>query len=253
MAYLGQYYADKQRCAAKLMVYRLGGRQDASWQEQAVEHIEDSRDHWKQYADVLDSHYKTSLHAKTGWFRWYDTLKSVEDEVQRVKGEGALPVIEFVGLADGDRSMGPYRSSTCRPSRSPIRAAVLASTLPVCASKASSRSSFSSLVSVCSNPLAAVSWWITGHNAVSRWYGEHRYLMRRKPSCANASNSARHIRDLPIPASPTNMIAWPSPALLRAQRSINSASSCSRPIIVPTDCPDRAEKRSWEGSPSITA
>ena len=102
MAYLGQYYADKQRCAAKLMVYRLGGRQDESWHEQAVKHIEDSRDHWKQYADVLESHYHTSLHAKTGWFRWYETLKKVEDEVERVKGEGALPVIEFVDLADGD-------------------------------------------------------------------------------------------------------------------------------------------------------
>lgn len=102
MAYLGQYYADKQRAAARLMVYRLGGRKDAGWQKQAVEHIEDSRDHWKQYADVLESHYKTSLHAKTGWFRWYETLKSVEDEVERIKGEGALPEIEFVGLADGD-------------------------------------------------------------------------------------------------------------------------------------------------------
>jgi hypothetical protein len=102
MAYLGQYYADKQRCAAKLMVYRLGGRRDESWHTQAVSHIEGSREHWKQYADVLNSHYKTSLHAKTGWFRWYDTLKEVEDEVQRVKGEGGLPVIGFVGLADGD-------------------------------------------------------------------------------------------------------------------------------------------------------
>jgi len=103
MAYLGRYYADKQRCAATLMVYRLGGRQDERWHKQAVKHIEDSRDHWKQYADVLESHYKTSLHAKTGWFRWYETLKQVEDEVQRVKGEGALPVLEFAGLADGDR------------------------------------------------------------------------------------------------------------------------------------------------------
>jgi len=102
MAYLGQYYADKQRCAANLMVYRLGGRKDHSRHEQAVRHIENSRNHWKQYADVLESHYKTSLHAKTGWFRWYETLKYVEDEVQSIKGEGALPVIEFVDLADGD-------------------------------------------------------------------------------------------------------------------------------------------------------
>jgi hypothetical protein len=102
MAYLGQYYADKQRCAACLMLYRLGGRQDESQHQQAVTHVENSRDHWKQYADVLESHYKTSLHAKTGWFRWYDTLKQVENEVQRVKGEGALPIIEFVGLEGGD-------------------------------------------------------------------------------------------------------------------------------------------------------
>jgi len=103
MAYLGQYYADKQRGAAKLMLYRLGDRQDSSLHEQAVRHIEDSRDHWKQYADVLESHYKTSLHAKTGWFRWDETLKQVEDEVNRVKNEGALPVIEFVNLADNDK------------------------------------------------------------------------------------------------------------------------------------------------------
>jgi hypothetical protein len=102
MAHLGQYYADKQRCAAQLMVFRLGGRQDKDSHQQAVSHAESARDHWKQYADVLESHYKTSLHAKTGWFRWYDTLKEVENEVQRVKGEGALPEIEFEGLADGD-------------------------------------------------------------------------------------------------------------------------------------------------------
>ena len=102
MAYLGQYYADKQRAAANLMVYRLSGRKDKGRQDQAVKNIEAARDHWKQYADVLESHYKTSLHAKTGWFRWYDTLKSVEAEVEQIKGEGALPVIEFAGLKDGD-------------------------------------------------------------------------------------------------------------------------------------------------------
>lgn len=102
MARLGQYYADKQRSASHLMLYRLGGRKDDDQHQQAVRHIEESREHWKQYADVLESHYKTSLHAKTGWFRWYQTLKQVDDEVQRVKGEGALPVIEFVGLSSGD-------------------------------------------------------------------------------------------------------------------------------------------------------
>lgn len=101
MAYLGQYYADKTRCAAHLMLYRLGGRTDASQHQLAVRYVENSRDHWKQYADVLESHYKTSLHAKTGWFKWYDTLKHVENEVLRVQGEGALPVIEFSGLTDG--------------------------------------------------------------------------------------------------------------------------------------------------------
>lgn len=102
MAYLGQYYADKQRSAAYLMVYRLSGHQDKAMQEKAVQYIEQSRDHWKAYADVLESHYKTSLHAKTGWFRWYETLEQVEDEVARIKGEGALPVVEFAGLSDGD-------------------------------------------------------------------------------------------------------------------------------------------------------
>ncbi|VGO23521.1 Ig-like domain-containing protein [Pontiella sulfatireligans] len=102
MAYLGQYYADKQRCAANLKVYRLGKHQEKKYHDAAVKHIEDASNHWKDYADVLESHYKTSLHAKTGWFRWYDTLAQVEAEVVRIKGEGALPVIEFVGLQDGD-------------------------------------------------------------------------------------------------------------------------------------------------------
>ncbi len=101
MARLGQYYADKQRAASHLMVYRLGGWKDKARHEKAVDAIERSRDHWKAYADVLESHYKTSLHAKTDWFRWYERLEDVEREVAAIKGEGALPTIEFVGLADG--------------------------------------------------------------------------------------------------------------------------------------------------------
>ena len=37
------------------------------------------------------------------------------------------------------------------------------------------------------------------------------------------------------------------------QRSINSASSLSRPTIAPIDCPASAEKRSCAGSPPTTA
>lgn len=100
-AHLGQYYADKQRAAARLMVYRLGGWKDLDQHRRAVQFIEQARDHWKAYADVLDSHYHTSLHAKTTWFDWYERLKDVEAEVVAVKGEGSLPEIEFNGLADG--------------------------------------------------------------------------------------------------------------------------------------------------------
>lgn len=43
------------------------------------------------------------MHAKTGWFRWQGTMESVEEEVDRIKGEGSLPVIEFIGISDGDQ------------------------------------------------------------------------------------------------------------------------------------------------------
>ncbi|VGO23519.1 hypothetical protein [Pontiella sulfatireligans] len=100
MARLGQYYADKQRAASHLKVYRLGGWKDKSRHQLAVDAIEQSRDHWQAYADVLESHYNTSLHAKTDWFRWYERLKDVEGEVAAIKGEGALPTIAFTGLTD---------------------------------------------------------------------------------------------------------------------------------------------------------
>jgi len=61
MAYLGRYYADKMRGAAKLALYREGGRKDRTYLNQAVAHLEDAVKEWKAYAVVLTPQYKTQI------------------------------------------------------------------------------------------------------------------------------------------------------------------------------------------------
>ena len=64
MANLGRYYADKMRGAAKLALYREGGRQDSKYLDQAVAHLEDAVEEWKAYAAVLTPQYKTQIGAR---------------------------------------------------------------------------------------------------------------------------------------------------------------------------------------------
>jgi hypothetical protein len=103
MAYLGRYYADKIRGAAKLAVFREGDRQDKQFLDQAVAHLEDAVDEWKAYATVLSSQYKTSLLARTHFLDWNSTLKEVEKEVVTVQQEGDFPEVRFTNLTDGAR------------------------------------------------------------------------------------------------------------------------------------------------------
>lgn len=103
MAHLGRYYADKMRGAAKLALFRAGGRQDRDAHAEAVAHLEDAVGHWKAYAAVLDSHYRPSLTARTHYLDWNATLKQVKQEVATVRREGDFPDVAFARLRDGDR------------------------------------------------------------------------------------------------------------------------------------------------------
>jgi hypothetical protein len=101
MAYLGRYYADKMRGAAKLALYREGGRQDGKYLEQAVAHLEDAVEEWKAYAAVLTPQYKTQIGARANSMDWNGTLKYVEQEVETIREEGDYPKLRFINLSDG--------------------------------------------------------------------------------------------------------------------------------------------------------
>ena len=102
MAHLGRYYADKGRGAAKLALFREGNRQDKAAHKESVAHLEAAVDHWKAYADVLESHYIPSLMARTYPMDWQKTLMFVKQEVVKVRQEGDFPEVSFIGIEDGD-------------------------------------------------------------------------------------------------------------------------------------------------------
>lgn len=103
MAFLGRYYADKMRGAAKLALYREGGRQNREYLDQAVAHLEDAVEEWKAYAAVLTPQYKTQIGARANSMDWNGTLKYVEKEVETVREEGDYPKLRFADLTDGAR------------------------------------------------------------------------------------------------------------------------------------------------------
>jgi hypothetical protein len=102
MAYLGRYYADKMRGAAKLAVFRESGRQEKQFHEEAVAHLEDAVDEWKAYASILTPQYKTQLMARPHYMDWNSTLKEVEKEVVTVRQQGDFPELRFANLEDGE-------------------------------------------------------------------------------------------------------------------------------------------------------
>jgi hypothetical protein len=76
MALLGRYYADKQRCAAKYWVCRASGFDGkySKLHEESVAHIKDAEAHWKDYAGILDKHYKPQLLSRTHYLDWNSIL-----------------------------------------------------------------------------------------------------------------------------------------------------------------------------------
>lgn len=102
MAYLGRYYADKTRGAAKLAVFREDPRQK-HYNAEAVAHLKDAVEEWKAYAAIASAQYKTQLLARTDYLDWNGLLVEVEKEVLSVKNEGDYPDVRFTSLKDGAR------------------------------------------------------------------------------------------------------------------------------------------------------
>lgn len=103
MAHLGHYYADRQRGAAKLALFRAGKSKDRAAHKEAVAHLEAAVVHWKAYADVLEPRYTPTLMARTYQMDWMKTLGLVKKEVETVRQEGDFPEVVFEGVADGDK------------------------------------------------------------------------------------------------------------------------------------------------------
>jgi hypothetical protein len=104
MAHLGRYYADKLRIA--IAYYEFAKTDDVGLHTQAVEFSKNAEQHWVDYANVLDSHYKPSLTARTHFLDWNSTLnngriengarRGVKKETQDVKDKRVT--IEFKTL-----------------------------------------------------------------------------------------------------------------------------------------------------------
>jgi hypothetical protein len=99
-AYLGRYYADKMRGAAKLAVFREDIRQK-HYNAEAVAHLQDAAEEWKAYAALASSQYKPQLMARTHYMDWNRILKEVEQEVVTVQREGDYPELRFTTLTNG--------------------------------------------------------------------------------------------------------------------------------------------------------
>lgn len=100
MAYLGRYYADKMRGAAKLAIFREDISQK-KYNAEAVAHLKDAVEEWKAYAAIVSSQYKPQLMARTSYMDWNRILPEVEEEVESVEQEGDYPEIRFVNIVDG--------------------------------------------------------------------------------------------------------------------------------------------------------
>ncbi|MDX2432486.1 MAG: hypothetical protein QNK35_16225 [Bacteroides sp.] len=99
MAYLGRYYADKMRGAAKLAAFRISLQKQFS--EDAVGHFKDALKEWKAYEAIVSSQYKPQLMARTNFMDWSLILPEVEKEVVSAEQEGDFPEVSFLNLKDG--------------------------------------------------------------------------------------------------------------------------------------------------------
>ncbi len=100
MAYLGRYYADKMRGAAKLAAFRVTTQQK-QFSDDAVAHLEDAVDEWKAYTAIVSSQYRSQLMQRTSYMDWESILSEVEQEVETVRREGDAPEVHFTNLSDG--------------------------------------------------------------------------------------------------------------------------------------------------------
>jgi len=99
-AYLGRYYADKMRGAAKLAAFRVNTMQP-QFALDAVGHFEDALEEWKVYTANLTPRYKSQLMQRTHYMDWELILEGVEKELADAKLEADCPEIAFPNLEDG--------------------------------------------------------------------------------------------------------------------------------------------------------
>lgn len=79
-AYLGLYYAKKIRGAVDLSRYRKG--KGSQYKTSAVRYLEESLEHWKDYASTLDAQYNKMVLAFNGLFDWDALEKEVENDIE---------------------------------------------------------------------------------------------------------------------------------------------------------------------------
>jgi hypothetical protein len=102
MAFLGRYYADKMRGAAKLAAFRTTTRQ-RQFADDAVSHFEDALEEWKTYTGLVSSQYKPQLMQRTHYMDWEAIQEGVEQEVIDAKKERDCPDVRFINLQNGDQ------------------------------------------------------------------------------------------------------------------------------------------------------
>lgn len=84
-AHLGLFYAKKIRGAVDLARYRQGkGNQ---YKNSAVTYLEESLEHWKDYANILDAQYDKMVLGFNGLFDWHKLEDDVANDISIARNE----------------------------------------------------------------------------------------------------------------------------------------------------------------------
>ena len=80
MSHLGDYYASKILGAVQLHLFEKSGNQTNK--KQAIKHLLQAQEHWKDYASVAGKMYKPQLLARTRVLDWTEILDDVKKDVE---------------------------------------------------------------------------------------------------------------------------------------------------------------------------
>ncbi len=82
MALLGRFYADKIRATVAYGFFVETGKDEHK--KKAVEHLQAAGEHWRLYAMMSASRYRSQVLARTGTFDWQQFDKALKDEIAMV-------------------------------------------------------------------------------------------------------------------------------------------------------------------------